>query len=607
VAWLSAPLEGRELLIVDRKLARLLEDLGRPDGTSREDLLRRASALEAMARRSRFPAAIAAAMSGRAEVLVSMNRHAEAAGVLGRALEELGTEGAPAQRISLLAKLAEAQGRCGDWPAVARTSGEGIPMVEEARAGIGRAYLESSFLASSISLYSWGVRAAYELQNGDLMLGWAELSKCRSALRYQNRPASEEPDVKEARHKLSALNETFHDTVSPDERARLGEERQQLWDRLHARRYPRASQPFPQELVRALQRVLPPGEAALYYYWLEPDRLLIAALDGSRFVPVVRCLEASERTELEDFAQFVLQFSDHSSQLRLDDVADFSGLLLPPEICELLGGARRLRCSPHRLLHAIPFHALVREGNPLIESIAIRYVPNLLTLLPCYQPDPNGPLLAAGTCAYDLPGIPPLPAAEQEVEGVAKLYRGRGVPVTLLKGEAATRTGLMSLDRDDGLARYRCLHFALHGHNIDSDTPTESHLLLRDKKLDGLDISNWRLDADLVVLSACCSGQRPMFRRDIREELPGDDLFGLQAAFFAAGARQILSALWPVDDAAALRIMTAFHGHLADGGDEETALQRAVLDYRSTVDAGVYFWAPFFLAGLGRPVSGPPN
>jgi CHAT domain-containing protein len=607
VVSLNDPLEGRELLIVERKLARLLEELGRTDGTSREDLLRRAWALEVMARRSQLRPAIAMTMSGRAEVLVSMNRHAEAAGVLGQALEELGPEGETAQRIPLLAKRGEAQGRCGDWPAVVRTSGEGIPLVEEARAGIGRAYLQSSFLASSISLYSWGVRAAYELQNADLMLGWAELSKCRSALRYQNRSGPEAPEVTEARHELSAISEAFHDAVSPDERARLGEERQQRWDWLHARRFPRAGQPSPQDLVRALQLVLLPGDAALYYYWLETDHLLIAALDGSRFVPVIRRLEPSEREDLEDFAQYVLQFSDQSSQLRLDDVVDFSDLLLPPEVREILKGARRLRCSPHRLLHAIPFHALLVDGKALIESMAIRYVPNLLTLFPSYEADPAGPLLAAGTCASDLPGIPPLPAAEREVEGVAELYRNRA-PVTLLEGEAATRAGLMSLACDDGLARYRCLHFALHGHSIDSDTPMEAHLLLREKKLDGLDISNWRLDADLVVLSACCSGQRAMFRREVREELPGDDLFGLPAAFFAAGARQILSALWPVDDDAAVRIMTAFHRHLAGGGaDYETALQHAVLDYRSTVNAAVYFWAPFFLTGLGRPVSGPPN
>ena len=173
---------------------------------------------------------------------------------------------------------------------------------------------------------------------------------------------------------------------------------------------------------------------------------------------------------------------------------------------------------------------------------------------------------------------------------------------SLLKGKAATRAGLMRLARDGELARYRCLHFALHGHNIDNDAPMESHLLLRDKKLDGLDISNWRLDADLVVLSACCSGQRPVFRREVREELPGDDLFGLQAAFFAAGARQILSALWPVDDATALRIMTAFHGHLAGGSvDDETALQRAVVDYRSNVTRRSISWPRSFSPGSDAP------
>jgi len=607
MVWLDAPPQGRELLIVERKLARLLKELGRPDGAPREDLLRRAGALEAMARRSRLPSAIAMAMSGRAEVLASMSRHAEAGEILGQALEELGPEGEPAQRIPLLAKQAEAQGRCGAWPAVVRTSGEGIPLVEAARKGIGRAYLQSSFLASSISLYSWGVRAAYEQGNGNLMLRWAELSKCRSALRYQDQSGPEEPEVSEARRELRALSEAFHDAVSPDARARLGEARQQLWDSLHARRYPRASPDHPEDLVGALQRVLLPDEAALYYYWLETDHLLIAALDDSRFVSVVRRLAPSERSALEDFAQYVLQFSDQSSQLRLDDVTDFSELLLPPPIRTILRAKRRLRCSPHRLLHAIPFHALLADGKALIESMAIRYVPNLVTLLPDYRPDPAGPVLAAGTCAYDLPGIPPLSAAEEEVACVAGLYRGRSASVTLLKGSSATRAGLMSLERGGGLARYRCLHFALHGHNIDSDSPMESHLLLRERKLDGLDISNWRLDADLVVLSACCSGQRPMFRRETREELPGDDLFGLQAAFFAAGARQILSALWPVDDAAAVAIMTAFHRHLTGGAEYDSALQRAVLDYRSAVNGAVYHWAPFFLSGLGRPVSGAPN
>src|SRR6266699_3222337 len=63
-----------------------------------------------------------------------------------------------------------------------------------------------------------------------------------------------------------------------------------------------------------------------------------------------------------------------------------------------------------------------------------------------------------------------------------------------------------------------------------------------------MEIANWQLRANLVVLSACCSGQRPISGRWM-EELPGDELFGLQSAFFMAGARRMLSCLWPVDDA----------------------------------------------------------
>jgi CHAT domain-containing protein len=133
----------------------------------------------------------------------------------------------------------------------------------------------------------------------------------------------------------------------------------------------------------------------------------------------------------------------------------------------------------------------------------------------------------------------------------------------------------------------------------------ESHFYLQNSLLDGLDLSDLRLEADIVVLSACSSGQRPIAGRGLRE-LPGDDLFGLQAAFFRAGVRRILGTLWPVDSLAAHKITTAFHRRLAAESlcDPEVALQASMCDY--LVQAGiqarkVYFWAPFFLSVLGRP------
>jgi hypothetical protein len=80
--------------------------------------------------------------------------------------------------------------------------------------------------------------------------------------------------------------------------------------------------------------------------------------------------------------------------------------------------------------------------------------------------------------------------------------------------------------------------------------------------------------------SACQVGQRAISGRSAApqsgdEALFGDEMFGLPAAFFSAGAREVLGGLWPVNDQAALAIMPGLHEHLADGlpcAGEMTAL-----------------------------------
>jgi CHAT domain-containing protein len=132
----------------------------------------------------------------------------------------------------------------------------------------------------------------------------------------------------------------------------------------------------------------------------------------------------------------------------------------------------------------------------------------------------------------------------------------------------------------------------------------ESFLYLYDSIVDGLEIASWELKAELVVLSACSSGQRAISGRGM-PHLPGDDLFGLQAAFFAAGAKRVIGSLWPVHSPAAKAIMTALHRQLATGQSPETALRSAILEYLRTARVGnrqSFYWAPFFLSAVGRPV-----
>jgi len=62
------------------------------------------------------------------------------------------------------------------------------------------------------------------------------------------------------------------------------------------------------------------------------------------------------------------------------------------------------------------------------------------------------------------------------------------------------------------------------------------------------DIHNLRLNADLVVLSAC--------RTALGKELRGEGLIGLTRGFFYAGAPAVVASLWDVRDRSTAELMT---------------------------------------------------
>jgi CHAT domain-containing protein/tetratricopeptide (TPR) repeat protein len=168
----------------------------------------------------------------------------------------------------------------------------------------------------------------------------------------------------------------------------------------------------------------------------------------------------------------------------------------------------------------------------------------------------------------------------------------------LASGFAASRAAVL----DSPLADFRYIHFATHGL-VDSRYPGLSALVLsqfdeRGATQDGYlrlnDIYNLRLDADLVVLSACDTA--------LGREVRGEGLIGLTQGFMAAGARSLVASLWQVPDRATAELMARFYGHLLnDGLRPAEALRRAQLwaasepRYRDP-----YFWGGFVLVGDWR-------
>ncbi len=205
--------------------------------------------------------------------------------------------------------------------------------------------------------------------------------------------------------------------------------------------------------------------------------------------------------------------------------------------------------------------------------------------------DPAGPRRGA-----ERPSFRRLPSSLKEARTIAALVPPDQLFLAL--GFEASRARALSSE----LARYRNLHFATHGV-LDSRRPELSKLVLslfdeKGKAQDGFlrlnDIYNLRLDADLVVLSAC--------RTALGQEIRGEGLVGLTRGFMYAGAARVLASLWSVEDRATAGLMESFYrGMLRQGLSPAAALRRAQLEMaRQPGRKSPYYWAGFSLQGEWR-------
>ena len=149
------------------------------------------------------------------------------------------------------------------------------------------------------------------------------------------------------------------------------------------------------------------------------------------------------------------------------------------------------------------------------------------------------------------------------------------------------------------LDQYRIVHFATHGL-LDSQHPELSGIVLSlvDKNggdVDGFlrlqDIYNLKLNADLVVLSACNTA--------LGKEVKGEGLVGLTRGFMYAGAPRVIASLWKVDDAATAELMSIFYRKmLVENLRPAAALRAAQTEMMKQPRwKSPYYWAPFVLQG----------
>jgi CHAT domain-containing protein len=112
--------------------------------------------------------------------------------------------------------------------------------------------------------------------------------------------------------------------------------------------------------------------------------------------------------------------------------------------------------------------------------------------------------------------------------------------------------------------------------------------------LQATDILNLRLQADLVVMSACQTA--------LGAEVRGEGLVGLTRAFLYAGSPRVVASLWTVPDLSTAEFMTRFYRYmLVDGLAPAAALRRAQVSmWNEGRWARPYYWAAFTLQGEWR-------
>ncbi|MCS6860433.1 MAG: CHAT domain-containing protein [Abditibacteriales bacterium] len=375
---------------------------------------------------------------------------------------------------------------------------------------------------------------------------------------------------------------------------------------------------YPQPLnLQETQGELEEG-TLLLAYWVDKNTCVLFSVSRTELqVHRLPVRESDLRDRIGKFRAALVQRGDFRPLAR-----DLYDVLLRPAQAQIDRAERVLIC-PDGPLHTLPFAALVERGSQGREAKE-RYVVEAKPLhvaasmsvyaeLRKAPPPPNPPtaqppkLLALGDPVYEATTdaakqaardfvtrggkLTPLPHTRQELQAIQSLY---GKQATIRLGKDASET---AVKREATQARI--IHFACHGI-LDDRNPLGSALALsaEEEQEDGFlrayeILEKVRLDADLVVLSACQSG--------LGAEMKNEGIVGMTRAFQFAGAKNVMVSLWEIMDKSTAQLMAEFYRHLKAGKRKDEALQQAQVKLlKDSPYRHPYYWAPFVLVGNGR-------
>lgn len=237
---------------------------------------------------------------------------------------------------------------------------------------------------------------------------------------------------------------------------------------------------------------------------------------------------------------------------QLRDILNFSDI--EAELAKI-PNLQQVILVPHRDLHRLPLHALFESS--LLEQLTLIYLPSIQIGLNLQQrsisttPRPQKALLSIQDPATQ--DLNQMPFAELESVVINAMFDN----VTSLSGEEATRDAVFSALQ----SAPNLLHFTGHGYYNSSDPQQSALALADDERLTVADLNQshpaFNLDAlkdslELVTLAAC---ETAVTGRSSLE----DEYVGLASAFLQAGANQVISSVWSVEETSNAWLMIRFY------------------------------------------------
>ena len=520
---------------------------------------------------------------------------------------------------------------------------QAIETIEDVRSRIGISEDRASFLADKVEVYEKLIGLLITSKRSVEAFHYVERARARAFLDLLTEARvdveSTAPDLTNRQEKLQQrisqlttelIRERSQETSKQD-RAKIAELEKGLsqadteladWLRELRRRNPRyAALQYPEPIgLAAAQRMLDDQTILLSFSLAEPQSFLFA-LTRNDFQVKRLPSEATLRESVRKLLTAITDKNNPSPAEYRRQAVSLSQQLLQP-VSTMLAGKKRLVIVADGALQRLPFETLFLPGAPaqgdlrklpyLIRRFAISYAPSASVLAELQkEPHASAPrkFIAFGDPVYEqhseslivssvrAAGVTtlsfqPLAHSREEIDGIAKLFAAD--ERDLFFGEDANEQNVKTPER---LSRYRMVHFSTHGY-INERRPRFSALVLsfpgksqratEDGLLSAYEIFNLKLNADLVVLSACETG--------LGKEIKGEGLMSLMRAFMYAGTPSVVVSLWNVNDESAADLMIRFYRNLKTGMNKSEALRQAQLE--TIGDNGFpFFWAPFVLVG----------